>query len=364
MNRLISLDVFRGITIAAMIIVNNPGSWSYVYPPLLHAEWHGWTPTDLIFPFFLFIVGVSITLAMSRAAANGISARVYRKIARRTLILFLLGIGLHLYHRPLLATLRIPGVLQRIAICYAIAALLFIKTSWRTRGLLTASLLIGYYALMKWVPVPGVGAGVWTVEGNLCGHIDRLVIGVEHLYLGFFDPEGLLSTLPALATALLGTLAGDWMKKTGKNERMLFGLLSSGVVLTAAGLLLHPVFPINKQLWTSTYVLFTGGAALLCLSLLAAVVDLQGIKRWSFPFRVYGTNAIAVFVGSSLLVKILLEIRVGSGESVSLWAFIYRNLLASWAGNYLGSLLFPVLLMCFWLAVLTPLYRRKKYIKI
>ena len=364
LNRLVSLDVFRGMTIAAMIFVNNPGSWSYVYPPLRHAEWHGWTPTDLIFPFFLFIVGISISLALSRRKVSDGLKAVSIKIIRRSLILFFLGIGLHLYHRPELATLRIPGVLQRIALCYLLASLLFIKTGWKTRAGLSVLILVGYYALMKWVPVAGIGAGVWSREGNLCLHIDRLIMGAQHLYRGAFDPEGLLSTLPALATTLLGTLAGDWIRKSGERWSKVPVLLASGVVLAAAGLALHPVFPINKQLWTSTFVLFTAGAALILLAVLMGVVDLAGKKKWAVPFRVYGTNAIAVFVGSSLMVKLLIKTRIGGEEGLSLWAYIYKNFLAAWAGNYPGSLLFPLILVLIWLALLTPLYRRGVFLKI
>lgn len=363
-KRLVSLDVFRGITIAAMIIVNNPGSWSYVYSPLRHAEWHGWTPTDFIFPFFLFIVGVSISLALSRRTAASKTHAVVCKIFRRTLILFFLGIGLHLYHRPELETLRIPGVLQRIAICYLLASLLFIKTGWKIRAGLTILILTGYYALMKLIPVPEVGAGVWTFEGNLCGYIDRLLIGAKHLYRGTFDPEGLLSTLPALSTTLLGTLTGDWIRKAGGSCKTVLSFLAGGVVLIVAGQALHPIFPINKQLWTSTFVLLTAGAALIFLAVLIAVVDLKGWKKWSFPFLVYGTNAIAVFVGSSLMVKLLIKTTVGGADGMSLWAYIFNNLLSSWAGYYPGSLLFPLILTLFWLALLIPLYKKRIFIKI
>jgi predicted acyltransferase len=362
-KRLVSLDVFRGITIAAMIIVNNPGSWSYVYPPLRHAEWHGWTPTDLVFPFFLFIVGVAISLALSRRRISAGRKAVTLKIIRRTLILFFLGIALHLYHRPELSTLRIPGVLQRIALCYLLASLLFIKTGWKTRAGLTVLLLAGYYAIMKWIPVPGTGAGVWTREGNLCGYVDRLLLG-GHLYRGTFDPEGLLSSIPALATTLLGTLTGDWLRRTGRDWKTVASVLCGGIILAAWGLALDPFFPINKQLWTSTYVLFTAGAALILLAVLMGVFDLAGWTKWALPFRIFGTNAIAVFVGSSLLVKVLTKIRVGHGEGISLWAYTYKNLLASWAGNQLGSLLFPLILVLVWLAILAPLYKKGLFIKI
>lgn len=363
MSRLVSLDVFRGMTIAAMIVVNNPGSWAFVYPPLRHAEWHGWTPTDLIFPFFLFIMGVSISLALSRRIEAGDMKALYGKIVRRTLILFILGIGLHLFHRPELSTLRIPGVLQRIALCYFAASLIFIKTGWKNRVILTSVILAGYFVLMKWVPVPGFGAGDWTLEGNLCGHIDRMLLG-GHLYRGTFDPEGLLSTLPALATALLGTLSGDWIRVNGKSGKTCRGLLAGGLFLTVSGLALQPLFPINKQLWTSTFVLFSGGAALICLALLMTSVDFGGSRKWAWPFRVYGTNAIAVFVGSSLMVKLLTKINVGGEDGLSLWAFIYRQLLAPWAGNYLGSVLFPMIMILFWLALLAPFFKKGIYLKI
>lgn len=363
MSRFVSLDVFRGMTIAAMIVVNNPGSWSFVYPPLLHAKWHGWTPTDLIFPFFIFIMGVSISLALSRRIESGDMKAVYGKIVRRTLILFFLGIGLHLFHRPELATLRIPGVLQRIALCYCAASLIFIKSGWKNRVILTTVILAAYFVLMKWVPVPGFGAGDWSLEGNLCGHIDRMLLG-SHLYRGIFDPEGLLSTLPALATALMGTLCGDWIRIKGINWNTFREMLAAGLFLTASGLVLQPIFPINKQLWTTTFVLFSGGAALICLAILAVAVDLRGLKKWAWPLRVYGTNAIAVFVGSSLMVKLLTKISIGGEEGLSLWAFIYGRLLAPWAGDYFGSLLFPMILILFWLALLTPFYKRGFYLKI
>jgi len=364
-QRLISLDVLRGMTIAAMILVNNPGSWQHVYPPLLHAEWHGWTPTDLIFPFFLFVVGVSISLALTRRKTQTNSRRpLYLKIVRRSLILIGLGLFLSFFPRFDLAVLRIPGLLQRIGICYLLAALLFLKSGWKARVGITLGLLVGYWLAMKFVAVPGYGAGIWEYEGNLCGFLDTKLLG-GHLYRPAFDPEGILSTFPALATTLLGTLTGDWLRGDRKNSRTLTGLVGAGMVICVFGLWLHRFFPINKQLWTSSFVLLTAGLALLCLAVCYAVIELAEHRKWAFPFRVLGTNAILVFVGSGVLVRVFGLIKVPAGEgSISVQTFIFRYLLEPWAGPLNGSLLFPLLLLGLWLAILIPLYRRQIYIKI
>ena len=364
-SRLSSLDAFRGMTIAGMILVNNPGSWEHVYAPLRHAPWHGWTPTDLIFPFFLFIVGVSISLALSkRMAETGLSASLYGKILRRSLILFALGLALRLLFRFDWAHLRIPGVLQRIAICYFVSALLFSRMGIKGRAAVTIFLLSGYYLVMKLVPVPGYGAGVWDYQGNLCGYIDTKLLG-GHLYKPRFDPEGILSTFPAVATTLLGTLAGDWIRSSRNVFRKSGGLLAAGILLASSGLLLYPLFPLNKQLWTSTYVLFSGGAASIFLGLCLGLMDGFGAKKWAYPFLVLGTNAIFVYIASTVMVKLLILIKVSTSQgAVSLYSFIYERLLVPWAGHLNGSLLFPVQLLIFWILVLMPFYRRKIFVKI
>jgi len=364
-DRLASLDVFRGITIAGMILVNNPGSWSFIYAPLRHAEWHGWTPTDLIFPFFLFIVGVSITFSFSRRTNLGdISSSLYFKILRRTIVLF--GVGYFLRVFPLFSfeSLRIPGVLQRIALCYLFASLLFLKVRSKGRVAVILFLLVGYWAVMKFVPVPGYGAGGLEFEGNLCSFIDmKLLAG--HLYKTTFDPEGILSTFPAIATALLGTLTGDWLlSKRGQGQKMA-GLFAAGIMFVISGLLLHPMFPINKQLWTSTFVIFTAGAALIIFGLCYGINDVFGQKKWAYPFLVFGTNAIAVYAGSTLMVKLISRIHLSvQGEGMSLQGFIYNKLLVPWAGPLNGSLLYPLILLLIWLAILHPLYNKKIFIKI
>lgn len=364
-DRLSSLDAFRGITIAGMILVNNPGSWEHVYAPLRHAEWHGWTPTDLVFPFFLFIVGVSVSLALSkRMGREDSSISLYAKIFRRSLILFALGFLLRLLFRFSFEGIRIPGVLQRIAICYLVSALIFSKAGVKGRVAIVFFLLVGYYLALKLVPVPGYGPGVLDYQGNLPGYLDTKLLG-GHLYKPGFDPEGILSTFPAVATTLLGTLAGDWLRSSKNVFRKSGGLFVGGIVLIFSGLLLNPVFPINKQLWTSTYVLFSAGAALFFLGLCLGWVDGLGRKKWAYPFLVLGTNAIFVYVGSAVMVKFMTVIKISTGQgTIDLKTFIYEYLLTPLAGHLNGSLLFPILLLVFWVLVLIPFYRKKIFIKI
>lgn len=364
-ERLLSVDAFRGLTIATMIVVNNPGSWKYVYAPLRHAQWHGWTLTDLVFPFFLFIVGISIALALSRRRQQGIEQRaLYLKIGKRALIIFSLGIILHLVSRFNFATLRIPGVLQRIALCYFFSALIYIHVQAKGRGAISVAILAAYWLLLKLVPVPGYGAGILEYKGNLCGYIDTQLLA-GHLYRPEFDPEGILSTLPAIATTLLGTLAGDWLRTKRKVSSKTIGIFVAGILLTLLGFLLHPLFPINKQLWTSTYVIFTAGAALLVLGVLVALMDGLDLKKWSYPFLVLGSNAITVFVGSALLTELISLIKISEkGQAVGLIAYFYDHLLSPLAGPFLGSLLYPLLLLIFWAAVMVPLYKNRIFIRI
>lgn len=364
-ERLSSLDAFRGLTIAGMILVNNPGSWTHVYAPLRHAEWHGWTPTDLVFPFFLFIVGVSVSFSFSRRLEQSmVKPGIYSKLFRRTLILFALGIFLALIPRFDFATLRIPGVLQRIALCYLFAALLFLKTGTKWRSITVVIILAGYWLTMKLVPVPGYGPGILEYEGNLCAFIDsKLLAG--HLYKPGFDPEGILSTLPAVATALLGTISGDWLRSSRSVLHKTAGLFIGGVVLTLSGLLLHPLFPINKQLWTSTYVIFSAGAALLLLGICYWLIEGVWLKKWAVPFLIFGTNAITVYAGSSLMAKLIGLVRISSeGSVLSFKTLVYNQLLVPWAGNLNGSLAYPLILILIWMGIMLPLYRKKIFIKI
>ncbi len=364
-QRLISLDAFRGLTVAGMILVNNPGSWSHVYPPLRHAEWHGWTPTDLIFPFFLFIVGVSMSLSFARRAALGeAGGKTYLRIVRRSLLILGLGWFLHLFPYFRFSTMRLPGVLPRIALCFFFGSLIYLSLTVKERA---AAVIIGlavYWLAMKLFPVPGYGAGILEYRGNLCGYIDfQLLAG--HLYRPEFDPEGLLSTLPAVATTLLGTLAGDWLRSKRSMFEKTAWQLAGGVVLTGAGLALQPFFPINKQLWSPTYVLFTAGMAAIVLAFCYVLMDGMGIKRWAAPFLVFGTNAIVAFAGSTLMVKVLALIKVSAGgRSLGLQPFVYQELVSPWAGKEFGSLLVAVGYVLLWMALMTPLYRKRVFIKL
>jgi len=364
-QRLISLDAFRGLTIGGMILVNNPGSWSHVYPPLRHADWHGWTPTDLIFPFFLFIVGVSMSLSFARRAGLGEArGKLYRKIARRSLLILGLGWFLHLFPYFRFSTMRIPGVLPRIALCFFFGSLIYLNLTVKERAVAVVLGLAVYWLAMKLFPVPGYGAGILEYRGNLCGYIDTQLLA-GHLYKPTFDPEGLLSTIPAVATTLLGALAGDWLRSKKSIFEKTACLLAGGAVLTAAGLILQPFFPINKQLWSPTYVLFTAGAAAILLAFCYFLMDGLGFDRWAAPFLVLGTNAIVAFAGSTLMVKIMALIKVSAGgKSMGLQHYIYQNLISPWAGNEFGSLLVAVLFVLFWMAAMTPLYRKKIFIKL
>jgi len=364
-ERLSSLDAFRGLTIAAMVLVNNPGSWNFVYPPLRHAEWHGWTPTDLIFPFFLFIVGVSLALSLSRRKEEGRGMiLIYAKIAERSILLFALGLFLWLVPHFRTAGIRIPGVLQRIAVCFLIGSLIYLRTDGKLRLVVILVFLAGYWLALKLIPVPGVGAGGLAHDGNLPGYIDdKLLHG--HLYEKAFDPEGILSTIPALATTLIGTLIGDLLR-SGKTlsyrSRVLFVL---GLVLTPAGLFLHRWMPINKKLWTSTFVLFTAGAALLLLAVFFVIMEILRWRKWAYPFLVFGTNAILIYAGSTIMVKLVRLISVTTAEGrMPLQQYFYEHCLAPWAGPLTGSLLSPVILLLIWFLILLPLYRKKIFLKI
>ena len=364
--RSLSLDAFRGITIAGMILVNNPGSWSYVYPPLRHAEWHGWTPTDLIFPFFLFIVGVAIHLALvgrlERGEAHG---PLLGKVVRRSLILIGLGLFLAAFPRFDIGAMRFPGVLQRIGLVYLVASLIVLELKPRTQVAVTVGILLAYWALMTLVPVPGYGAGNLSPDGNLGAFLDRTLLG-DHLWRDAWDPEGLLSTLPAVATTLLGVFTGRLLtsgKDGGEITSRMFVLGWGGIVL---GLVWGLAFPINKNLWTSSYVVFTAGAALQFLGVCYWLIDVRRWQRWAHPAVAFGRNAITVFVLSGLLVKTLIRITIDmpDGTTTSAYTWIYRTLFVPWAGPMNGSLGFAIANILVWYGLIELMYRKKLFIKI
>ena len=365
-GRVASLDVFRGITIAGMILVNNPGSWEAIHPPLAHAEWHGWTPTDLVFPFFLFIVGVSITLALSRRAERGGPRRdLYLKIVRRSAIIFALGLVLAGFPSYDLSTIRIPGVLQRIAVCYLCAAVIFLNTKWRAQALIAAALLLSYWALMALVPAPGFGAGDLSTEGNLAAYVDRAVLGA-HTWKPLYDPEGMLSTIPALVTALGGVLTGHWLRSRRSDLEKVAGMFVAGAGCVVAGWAWGHWFPVNKALWTSSYVLLTAGLALQLLAVCYWLVDIKGHRRWAKPFLVFGSNALAVYFLAELFSRVisLVSFARDGGGAVALQSLVYEKAFASWASPANASLMFAVCVVLLWLGVATLLYRKRIFIKV
>lgn len=354
------MDVLRGVTIAGMLVVNDPGTWGAVYPPLLHAEWNGWTYTDTIFPFFLFLVGVSLALSFgSRRARGETVSMLLRHTLTRGAILVALGLALNVtaslaFHRE---HVRFPGVLQRIGVCVIAAGAVLLLGGARAAAWSAAALLLTYWGLMSTGPL--------DPQGNLAARIDRAVFGA-HTWKPGFDPEGLLSTLPAVATTLLGSLAGERLRSDAPRARKILELLLAGAAAAAAGLLWGRVFPINKNLWSSSYALFMAGLAGASLGVCLAVVDAAGWKRWASPFVWLGRNAIAAFAASTLSAIVLIGVRLdrADGPPRSLWTAIYRGVFDRFADPRLGSLLFALAYLAFWTAVFGVLYRRRVFLKI
>lgn len=365
-GRLLALDAFRGITIAAMILVNSPGAGRHGFSFLQHARWNGWRPADLIFPAFLFIAGVAIPLSFARQIELGVAQRAMRgKILTRTRIIF--GIGLLLNALPYFDwdILRIPGVLQRIALCYGAAALLSLYLDIRAQAATAVLLLVGYWALLTLVPVPGFGAGVLEPGADLGAYIDRALMG-RHLGQGTWDAEGLLGTLPAIATTLCGVLAGHWLRGAPSARRCLAGLVLAGVAAVALGLIWNGWFPINKDLWTSSYAVFTTGTALLGFAFCYWLIDLRGYRAWATPFVIYGTNPIVAYGLSSLVTKFLALIRVPgpTGTTLTLHTYIFHRIFTPLAAPATASLLYALTYTLIWLALMAVLYRRGVFVKI
>jgi predicted acyltransferase len=336
-----------------MILVNNPGTWSAIYWPLEHAAWHGWTPTDLIFPFFLFIVGVS--MGFSRKGS-------FREALRRAAILFGLGLFMAAYPYFNLATVRIPGVLQRIAVCYLAAWLLRRFFAPRGQAIACGMLLVGYWILMTLVPVPGGIPPNLEPERNLGAWLDRLLLD-GHLWRQSktWDPEGILSTLPAIATTLLGSLAGVVLRSERSPSAKARWFLISGAALTVAGLVWGAFFPINKSLWTSSYVLLTAGLAAVLFALCYQIADVALVRGWTRPFVVYGTNAIFVFVASGLFAKTLGLVKI---DGTPLQVLLYKAFFESWAAPKNASLAYAIANVAGFYFVLLLMDRRGWHLKV
>ena len=363
-SRLVSLDVFRGITVAFMIIVNTPGSWEYIYPPLMHAKWNGCTPTDMVFPAFLFVIGISTWFSLKKYEFQVNKASLFR-ITRRMIIIFALGLLLTIfpYFDRDYNSLRIMGVLQRIALAYGIGAIICISVRHDYLWLVAGVLLLAYWGIMA---LSG-GHDPFSLEGNFALKVDTAILGEKHLYNGFgipFDPEGLFSTIPAICTVIIGFMTGEMMGKGSATGLSFLKLLLFGASGIGLGLLWNFFFPINKPLWSSSYVLFTGGVAMVLLSVVYLIVDIFKFQRWATFFVAFGTNALFAFCISIIWTKLILFIHFTSGgTSITLYGWFYEKVCVPVAGNMNGSLLFAIIQM---LIVWTPaflLYRKKIILK-
>ncbi len=445
-ERLISLDVFRGMTIAAMILVNNPGT-SPVYWPLEHAEWNGLTPTDWIFPFFLFIVGVAIPISLGRnpSGSEGAARRPYRRIVTRAVSIFLLGLSISvlpffqfaatdapdwlkmlvwiLFAAALFflllrnfkvagilaaaavlgivamvlagytvvpynfATMRIFGVLQRIAVCYLAASLIFLHTNWKQQLGIAVALLLGYWLVMMTIPVPGCEVTTMNDKAcNLAAYLDRVILGENHIWRfgKVYDPEGILSTLPAIATTLSGVLCGKWILTAETPRRgveqhalenstlvtrhlsLVSGMFFFGVNLVALGWIWNSYFPFNKALWTSSYVVVTTGLALLAFASCYWLIDIKGYKKWAWPFVVFGVNALALFVFSGIFARMIAAYKVSNfdGKPVSVQKWLVDNFYLALFQPINASLAYAICFILFWLFLMWLLYRKNIFVKV
>lgn len=380
-QRYYSLDVFRGATVALMILVNNPGSWAHIFPPLEHATWHGCTPTDLVFPFFLFAVGNAMAFVMPKFEAAGTSF-FFKKVIKRTLLIF--AIGLFLNWSPFVKwdnnhlvaktweNIRIFGVLQRIAVCYFFAsiAVYFLKT--RGAFVLSCSLLLGYW-LLCWFSNP---ADPYSLSGFFGTSIDLKILGLSHIYKGEgipFDPEGITSTVAAVVQVIFGFFVGQYIQQKGKNFEMLSHLLIAGVVLVVAGYCWDMVFPINKKIWTSSYTIYTSGLATLTLALLIYLIEFKGVTgKWSKFFDVFGKNPLFIFVLSGFLPRLLGLFRIlektdanGKPVYVSAFGWFYEHVCKNIATDLrVGSLVYALCMIAFYWLIVFIMDKKKVYIKV
>lgn len=365
-TRYLALDVLRGMTIVLMILVNNPGSWKYIYAPLRHAAWHGCTPTDLVFPFFLFVMGVSMFFSFSKYQ-NSLNRTTLLKVIKRTVLIFAIGLFLNSFPQWQIdwTNVRIMGVLQRIALVYLLASVMILALSRKVLTGISALILLVYWGILWFFG----GAEPFSLSDNATIGFDRFLLTEKHMYHGFgiaFEPEGLLSSLPAVITTVLGYLSGTVIGST-KKEQLPIRLVGWGALVTAIGWIWGLWFPINKALWTSSYVLFTGGLAAITLAILVYIIDIKGYKRWTEFFVVFGMNPLFIFAFAGLLMRalyIFVKIPAPDGSSVPFNTWVYQNMFASWAGPLNGSLFYAIsCIMVFWLMGWV-LYRNKIFIKV
>ncbi len=377
-QRLLSLDAFRGATIAGMILVNNPGTWSTIYPQLRHAEWSGWTFTDWIFPFFLWIVGVAMTFSFAKRMEQGADRKkLFLHALQRAALIFLFGLflagfpfGLILNHSFSFSHIRIPGVLQRIAVCYLIVSGIVLTTGIQGQVRWIAGLLAAYWLMVKLIPVPGYGAGItWQPIGSLCWYVDSTVLA-GHTWSGApapgFDPEGIVSTIPAIATTLFGVLTGHWLRTDRSKEEKTAWMFVAGNILLLVGATFDMWLPINKNLWTSSYSIFMAGWALVCFAMFYWIIDVKGYAKWSTPLRMYGMNAITVFVLSGVVGRLLYLIKIPQpdGSELPLQVAIYQSVFVPIASPLNASMLYAICFITVMFLVVWFMYWRKWFLKV
>ncbi len=364
-GRLVSLDIFRGLTLAFMIIVNTPGSWQYVYPPLEHSKWNGCTPTDLVYPFFLFIVGMSTFYSLKKYG-NELNGSSILRILRRTVMIFAVGLFLTIfpYFGRDYSTLRIMGVLQRIALAYGIGAIICLSVRREHLWIVVAVLLLLYWGILA---IFG-GANPYSLEGNFVLKADLAILGRNHLYKGFgipFEPEGLLSTIPAIGTVIIGYFIGGMLGKGSANGKTVIKLLLLGAASAGLGYLWGMIFPVNKPLWTSSYVLYTAGIGMCIMAIIYLLADVFKFRAWGTFFCVLGANAIFVYFLAGIWTRLMLIIKISAGgNSIALYDWIYLKICVPVLGSLNGSLMFAVLQVLLIWSVALILYRKKAFIRL
>jgi predicted acyltransferase len=369
-QRYLSLDVLRGLTVALMIVVNSPGNWGAIYAPFKHAEWHGFTITDLVFPTFLFVVGNALSFGIKKLKDAG-DAVFLKKIIKRTAVIFIIGLFLNYF--PFIqyqegeyvlkdpSNLRIWGVLQRIAVCYFFGSLIAYYLNTLGSIIISAVLLLGYWAILFY---GGASGDPYSLNGNLAGQVDLLLLETKNIYKGFgipFDPEGLLSTIPSIVNVVLGFLAGNFIRKSGNKMSTVIKLTTVGVIMLIVAQIWNPVFPINKPIWTSSFVLYTVGWDLILISALMFIIEIFSIKKWAYFFEVFGKNPLFIFVLSGMLIKVIYLIRIGG---TPLGSIIYNNLFTSWLADKNASLLFAIVYMLILWLIGYIMDKKKIYVKV
>ncbi|MGD8780815.1 MAG: heparan-alpha-glucosaminide N-acetyltransferase domain-containing protein [Ignavibacteria bacterium] len=366
-QRLVSIDAFRGLTIAWMIIVLNPGSWKYIYPALRHADWHGCTIADLVYPFFLFIVGVSITFSLSKNKIENLEKSiVYSKILRRSIILFVIGLFINSFPDFNFNEFRIMGVLQRIAVCYLIVSILFLNTKIKTQAMVALAFLFIYWAIMEWVPIPGHPLGSYEKGESVATYLDKLVLtGYMGYYEKLGEPEGIISTLPSLSTTLFGVLTGYFLKLKNSAKITAVTMFAVGIAFFLTGLVWDKWLPINKHLWTSSYSVLTAGLGLILFSIFYYVIDGLNYKKWVKPFIVFGMNAITVYVLSIVCAKLIKMITFTTNDTLyHPRSWLYENMLVGQFGNNGASLFYAILYCSIWCGIMWIFYNKKIFIKV